>query len=383
VTVLFRISSVPAVGPTRRIISILWLSIAVSMGVLVSRPAAAGAGTPRDTAAADLAAAAPESTMLVILPLANRTGRLRALEIGQRFISAALDSMRMPYLDSGEARPLLREYRIRAIGQIDRRGAHLIREKLGARWLLLGSIDVFRESQPPEYGLSLRLVDPVTLLVLAATSVGHSGRDYEGLFGQGERQDVVRVARETVREAVLGLWEGLSQSVVRDVRPTSLPRICIVPFDGTEKSWRDGQTVSDLMLTSLVQAGYPCLEPGVVRRALLGQGYAFKGEVDGPSLDHLAREDSVVYLITGTAELFEPARGESRAAVPRVSLSARILDARRGRLLDAWFDERTGKNGETLFERGRTYSLIGLTLKSLRGFVERIEKVRRDVAEES
>jgi len=133
-----------------------------------------------------------------------------------------------------------------------------------------------------------------------------------------------------------------------------------------------------MMLSALLKAGYPCLEPGVVRETLLRRSKVFKGEIDLPSLEILTREDSIAYVITGTVEVYDGARGDSPASIPNVSVYARLLDAPTGRILDSWYDERTGRKGQTLFQRGRTYSLVDLMMDSLQRFVERIEKASAD-----
>lgn len=317
-----------------------------------------------------------DSVAVVMLPLANHTGRTEALELAGRLIMESLDSLGVVYLDPQSIRPILRQGRIRAIGRIDLRGACALREMTGTKWLLLGSVDVFRKSNPPEFGLSLRLLDAKSLWVRAAVSRGHSGRDFEGVFGSGQHHELIDVAHKAVDEAISELLEMLSRPSQKDGGAPAGPRCCVIPFDGTPRSWRDGNAVSNLMLSSLVGAGYRVLEPGVVREYLLSRAKAFKGEIDLSSLAVLAEEESISYAITGTVESFEPARGGSAGAVPSVSLSARVINARSGRLLDAWYDERTGRDGESLFQRGRTYSLTALMLDSLKRFVKRIEKVR-------
>jgi hypothetical protein len=141
--------------------------------------------------------------------------------------------------------------------------------------------------------------------------------------------------------------------------------------------------VSDILLSALVQAGYACVEPGAVRETFLNLGRVYRGEIDLPTLQELAQKRGVELAVTGTVENFRPARGASRAAVPHFALSTRILAAGSGRLVDAFHIESNGKDSETLFQSGRTYSLVGLSMESLSKFMKRMEKVSGYDADDS
>lgn len=320
---------------------------------------------------------------IILLPLANYTGRYQAIELAREFIQESLDTLELSYLTEESVRPLLRENRIRAVGEIGVRGATTLAKRTGARWLLSGSIDVCRVSRQPEYALSLRLIDAQTHLVDAAASGGHSCRDFDGVFGKVSQKDLRELARITVNEVVKSLATQLRSTVGTSKGQGTEVRVCIVPFGDSEPGRQDGGVVSDILLSALVQAGYSCVEPGAVRETFLNLGRVYRGEIDLPALQELAQKRGVQLAVTGTVENFQSARGASRAAVPYFALSARILAAKSGCLVDAFHIESNGKDSETLFQRGRTYSLVKLSMESVSKFMKRMEKVSGYDADES
>ena len=96
---------------------------------------------------------------LVILPIVNYSERMGAHDVLLPTLHARLAETGLDFVTSEELRPFLRQNRIRSRGWVGRSDAQAIAEHTGARYLLLGSWDVFRTEVDPEVGFSLRVLD--------------------------------------------------------------------------------------------------------------------------------------------------------------------------------------------------------------------------------
>ena len=108
----------------------------------------------------------------LILPVANYSEVGAAhTELVPR-LHESFDRIGVSYMTSEELRPLLRKHRIRSQGWIGMEDARILRRETLARYLLLGSWDIFRTEVNPEIGLSLRVLDLENMTLVGAVSVG-------------------------------------------------------------------------------------------------------------------------------------------------------------------------------------------------------------------
>ncbi|HUU46273.1 MAG TPA: putative Ig domain-containing protein, partial [Acidobacteriota bacterium] len=162
---------------------------------------------------------------VTILPLANNSGNMTAVERLLPLIARQLDGMAVDVKGADTTRQILRRHRIRAIGRIDHAGAHALARDLGVDYLLTGAVDVYAPGRVPEIGLSLRLVDAQTLRIVWARSVGMTGDDRVSVFGLGRVESLDVLAER----AVAATMESLEQALTAD--PASGPDIHEAVYD--------------------------------------------------------------------------------------------------------------------------------------------------------
>jgi len=322
-----------------------------------------------------------ETPLVVVLPLADLSGVESALATVVPVIHSSLDDAGVRWLASAEIRPLLRSHRIRAVGHIGTEGARIVAEATGATHLLTGSIDIHRDLPTPEVAVSLRLVDPTTLTVMAATTVAASAADFIGLFGTGFIDSTAILARRVAADAMsdlLPLPTGPAKPVVNRCNS-----IALVPFDvGEGGDPRSGSVLVDFLLSRLSARGYLVLEPGVVNDLFYQQQIAPRGGIDLETLAALDRESGPCLVLTGTLDLFDVRGGDPRAPQPSVALGARVIDPTTGRILMSMEIDRNTSGSDFSFGAGRTNSLGRLTLSALDDLIDRIDRIRAKHAPE-
>jgi hypothetical protein len=316
-----------------------------------------------------------EATDIAILPFANHSRTIDAVELMLPLVVSGLQARGLEVRETSDLRPLLRRKRIRAIGMISEEDARVLAEELGVPLLLLGSFDLLVREDPPEAGLSLRILDARTLRIRGATSVARSGEDYAGAFGVGRVHDLGELASRVVEEALDELEHDLLGSA--PVSPPARPceTLALVPFDDVSELGRGGDVITFLLLSALVRAHYSVVEPGFVREAFLARGVIRQGEIDQDSLALLQKRYGVCFAVTGVVSRFKPARGNLELAVPELAYGARLIDPRNAEVMGAWNEEHDGAETEGLFGTGRTHSIGALGNRAMQRLVERIDEI--------
>jgi len=301
--------------------------------------------------------AAASPPVVGILPLANHTGQLDALDALVDRLHAELSDHGVTFVSSQELRPLLRRHRIRSVGEVGSEAAALIRAESGVDFLLLGSLQVHDEAAL-EAALSLRVVDARDLRVVGATSEAASGAEFEGLFGTGGITRMEPVVDRIVAAAVATLVPLLDTTT--PVPSPDGPRLAMIPFDDLSDTPRAGAIVTDIVLSQLVAAGYVLVEPGLVTEVLLAERAMTRGTIDLPTLRALRDALAPDYLLTGVVDRLDIARGDPDVATPSLALGARLVDAHAGMPVAAWEFERSGTDSETILGRGSIRTLGAL-----------------------
>lgn len=323
-------------------------------------------------------AAAESSRPLILLPPANPSGSRDAEELVQSLLLEEFRRRGIPVQDSrGELRTLLRKHRIRSVGQIGRDDAVILRNHSGGRALLFLSVDVYRDdSAGVEVGLSMRLLELDTLRLSAAAAYGATSETYGISFGRGRVHDVRELATRVVRELVDDLLGSEAMAPRRKVGA----RVAMVPLENPAKNAGASDIVEMALINGLLNRGFDVLEPGFSREQFIRNGLAHRGGIDLSSIEGLRDELDVDYVLTGSVETLEPARGDLSVAVPSARFHLRLLDTASGRIV--WTDhfEGDGTMSEGFFGRGRrtsTHQFLELAIKEL------IDRMEDTLGEES
>jgi hypothetical protein len=273
-----------------------------------------------------------------------------------------------------ELRPVLREHRVRVVGEIGRTGMDVIATETGARLAIVGSIDIYEPDRSFEILISARLVDLQTSEVLTAVSAGKTVQETEKVFGRGRAETIEAVIAPVVEEfmARMGPWLRGERPARRQHR--SCGRIALVPLDDYSERRNGAEVLLNLMISELVSREWHVIEPGVLREMLLGEQKTARGGITDEVLGMVRDQLGVCFVVTGELEFFTITTSGIHVSVPRLGYGLRLIDARSLRLLASIDLDRDGSEGETLFAHGREYSMARLARTSLRDVVTWIEE---------
>ncbi len=314
---------------------------------------------------------------LVVLPFANNALDSRVHDALETPLLGCLEAEGFTVFSSQEIRPFLRQNRIRSRGWIGREAAVLIAEETGARFALLGSWDVFRTDGNPELGFSMRILDLKHMILVAAASVGVTGEDHVGTFEKGRISDI-HILTGLALESALSKMLPIPEYMEPKLSWRGCFKVALIPFNNYSDTPYAGVTLSNALLTQLMEEGFSVLEPGFVRELGIEREVVNRGEVDDPNALALAAKYEVCRIITGSVEHLEVAKGNPRVTIPRVSLGLRVTDPRNGRVYRMREIEGRGDQTDGLFQIGRTHSLMNLSSTLLAGFAKELQKSNRE-----
>jgi len=108
-------------------------------------------------------------------------------------------------VESGEVLAALRDLRVRYTASLSNEQIQALGERLGARYLLLGTIlecgtAPTRDGPVPAVGVSLRLIDVGTRRLVWTDAHIRTGEDREGVFGWGREESFERLVTGTATE---------------------------------------------------------------------------------------------------------------------------------------------------------------------------------------
>jgi len=321
------------------------------------------------------AAVAETSRPLLLLPASNSSGRQDAETLVVPRILEEFRRHGIPMESGGELRELLREHRIRSVGQIGRDDAVILRNQSGGRALVFLGLDLYREDPSgAELGLSARLLDLETLTLSAAAIHGGTSESYGKSFGRGRITDIESLSIRVIRELVDQLLES---EVAAPSREAPI-RIALIPFENASSNRGASEILTTSFLSGLIARGYDVLEPGFSHELFLQEGRMHRGSIDLHSVDLLHREFGVHYVLTGSIESMTPARGDFEVSVPAARFHVRVVEASTGRIVLTHDFEGDGTISEGLFGRGRTTSTHRFLELAVDGFIDQLSETLRE-----
>lgn len=155
-----------------------------------------------------------------------------------------------------------------------------------------------------------------------------------------------------------------------DMRP-----VVVVPFDDASDHPGAGDIVTNVLVSALVARGLPVIEPGILRDVALEKADLSRGSADHELLQALATAFDPSVVVTGTVERFRAASGPTGPEMPEIEISARAIDATSRRLLWGFTTDKKGGDSETVFGRGRCYSVGRLAGDAIAALVDPIREL--------
>ncbi len=315
-----------------------------------------------------------------LLPIQDQVGAPRVAAAVEDALREAL-AQRHELVDPQHLRDAQRRLRLRDTSQAPPAALARLGRQVEATWLFSATLHEVGENRPSRAeqantGVSATSIPTIVISGRAvslsgpAPSLGWagfeaaSGLDERRLLGLGVVTELEQLAADAARRLAEAFEQGRAQPLAtsRPARGGYLRRpidagatVAVVPFHSVTERGATiaGDTVTELALAVLFDAGFEVMLPGAVHEILRRHGNVPRGEVDASVRADLSQRGAEL-IMTGAVEAWESrGRGEPE---PRVGLAARLLDASSGAIL--WWngDDRRGWDRSRVLGLGRVYA---------------------------
>ncbi|VAX30257.1 hypothetical protein MNBD_NITROSPIRAE03-1457 [hydrothermal vent metagenome] len=309
---------------------------------------------------------------IALFPFVNLSEDRDALRYVMPVLRARLEGKGFDVVDEDSINRFLLKERIRATGYISRDMARKIGSELKVKAVLLGSVNLFSRGANPGVGFSARLIDSSSGLILWADNASATGDDFTAILGLGRIKNMDNLLPRVADRLLASFTAMPSRKETKETKETY--RIAVMPFRNNSGVRDAGMIATYMFLVELFKN--PVFEPveyGEVRRAVVDLRVRERGELDYRDMKALSDSLGVDGFLVGTVELYSD--GLNASSPPEVSISARIVDARKNRVLWCESCQLKGDDDIIVLDWGRIRSVDKVASRIVSKLVKRAEKV--------
>jgi hypothetical protein len=333
---------------------------------------------------------------IAVLPFDNLGDTAAPVERIRAALWNKLADRHVALVDDQDLLSFMRRHRMRYIGGLGREMGRALQAETGARAVLVASVDLYAEKDPPKLALTCRLVSAgEETRILWMDGAALDGDEAPGFLGLGRIADPRLVLdRVTGRLAdSLGRFltgedaapKHLSRArASRRFRPdvayrlskppaerSGSARVAVLPFADESSTRRAGEVLSLRVLRSFVQAGgVEVVEPGVVRDVLLSARLIQEGGPSMPQADLLRSLLDVDVVVFG--EVTDYTETGPGILEPSIDFSVRAIDTGRRQVVWSSMSHARGDEGVFFFDVGRVPTAHALADEMARGLIEEL-----------
>jgi TolB-like protein len=355
----------------------------VLLASLLSVAGCAGAAAP--------AAVVRQPVLLAVLPFDNLSGQAAPVRELRESLISTLQSSGVRVLEQEKLEQFMARHRLRHVGGIDSETAAAFRDELEVEAVLLASIELCAEADPPSLALHSRLVsagrEPQILWV---ESLGLAGDQASGILGLGLIHDPLVLqskALDILSRSLLAHLAGNGKTSAAKRKVRELPprrsfrasnlgkhqrfKVAITPFSNLSPRKNAGQIVMLHFLREMFDADeLTVVEPGVVRAALLRHRVILSEGVTVEDAAVILDSLDVDLVLLGQVTLYADRAGSSGA--PKVEFSTVALDRKDRKVVWTSQSSREGDDGVFFFDRRKLYTACTMTSGMARAVARRI-----------
>src|SRR4030042_3428300 len=276
------------------------------------------------------AAQQSDKLRIALFPFENLTDDNNALKEIMSVLKSQLEKKGLEIVDDDSLNKFLLKERIRSTGYVSRDIAQKMGKELNVKAVLVGSITSYYPIKNPQVGILARLLDSANGVILWANQASATGEDYTKILGLG----TVKTMDRLIPIVVGRLLDSFSNETSPKAKELT-HRIAVMPFQNKSKHKDAGMVVTSMFLVELFKnKGYEPVEYGDIRRLIVDYRIRHRGELDYKNIEGLSEALGADGIVVGTVELFSD--GLDTSSPPEVAISARLINARKSRIL--WSD---------------------------------------------
>ena len=309
---------------------------------------------------------------IAVLPVENLSGTMAPLRDIRRLCISQLKERGFPILEEEALEKFMERNRIRYTGGINKAVAQAFKNETGVGGVLITSLELYSEVNPPKIALTSRLVstgdNPIILWI---DGVGLAGDDSPGILGLGLIEDP-KVLLEKAIGRLTGSLENYLENIskgekIRSARrkfrpkvsyrsevfdPSSRYTVAVAPFLNFTGRKNAGEILELQFIKNLKKSGqFDVIEPGVVRQQLLTL------RIITPEGISLANADALFPLLNAdlilAGNVAEYGDYQGTFGKPKVDFFVQLIDRKRRSIVWSSVSQNEGDDGVFFFDRGR------------------------------
>ncbi|MBE0425680.1 MAG: hypothetical protein IBX72_03430 [Nitrospirae bacterium] len=311
----------------------------------------------------------PKET-IAILPFENFSEDKNALLFVMPALRSKLEAEGFKLLDEESLNRFLLKERIRSTGYISWDMSRKMHEELQVSAILIGSVNSFSEKTDPEVGFTARLINASDGTIIWANHAAATGEDFTTILGLGRVKAIEKLA-DRLLDRLLKSFSIMPS----DKEIESTYRIAVMPFYNKTKIRNIGMVVTNMFIVELFKnKKFIPIEFGEVRRLIVDLRVRERGEINFKNTEAIYDLSGVDGIIVGTVEIYK--EGLESVSPPETNISARLIDARKNRILWSDFDHFKGDDDIIVLDWGRIRSAENVAFKSVKRLVKEISKAK-------
>ncbi len=306
---------------------------------------------------------------IALLPFDNFSNNNDALDKIMPLILARLEDRGFDVTGYEEVEAFLCERRIRNSTFISKEVATELGKNKMVSSVVAGAVLTFSSSseENPKIGILARLLDIATGHIIWSDFVSLTGEDFTKVLGLGTITSIDLLVPRALDRLFANFGNTSPHPSGKDIF-----KIAVLPFKNETEHRHAGKIITHLFQNEL--ANNPMFDPvdfGDTRQNIINLRIGGKGAVDYNNLQALSKSLGVDAVLTGTVEEYQS--GWTYSSPPSVTISARLLDSRKNRIL--WYDnlQLDGEENIIALDWGRLRTADKVAYGAVSGLVKHMK----------
>jgi TolB-like protein len=320
--------------------------------------------------AASEAAQPLQKTRIALLPFENLTDDKTAFDQIMPVVKNRIESKGFELVNGDSLNNFLCKMRVRSTGYISREIAQEIKKEFNVEGILVGSITSYYPIKNPQVGLLARLIDPTNGAIVWTSQASATGEDFTTILGLG----TIKSMEKLIPVVVERLLDSFSITPVYKEKEQT-HRVAVMPFLNKSGRQDAGMVVTYMFLCDLLtQKGFDPVDYGDIRRLIVDLRVRSRGELDYSNIQSFSEDLNVDGIVVGTVEQYSD--GLDTSSPPAVTISARLINARKDRIL--WSDSIQVKGDQDIIvlDWGRIRAVDSVAYETVSRLIEKMEDVK-------
>ncbi|MGA2468881.1 MAG: hypothetical protein ABSH06_31660 [Thermodesulfobacteriota bacterium] len=333
-----------------------------------------------------------ERFLIAVLPMENLSGTAAPLREIRGAIIEGLKARGIDVLQDDTLEKFMARHRIRYTGGIDKITAKEFKDEINCQAVLITSLELYNETNPPKIALTLRLVstgdNPVILWI---DDVGLAGDDSPGLLDLGLIEDLKTLQKkalnrllDSLRQSLSGGKESKGLEVKRKFRPKISFRspvmegkrkytVAVVPFFNRSERKYGAEIISLHFVKHLKEFGqFDVIEPGIVRQQLLSLRIIMDQGVSLADAGAIFAMLNVDLVVTGQVLDYQDYQGSF--GKPKVDFTAEVIERKSREVVWSSTSYNTGDDDVFFFDWGRVNTASAMASQMVRSIGQMMAK---------